>query len=115
MDIWSVIFAEKAWYRNLDFNKVEEQYSSSKNLKENQSNGEKDQPFPPQSRMTGYSEAQLQSISKKFQIYGEILRAEACKIGHINETYIATYGQGGIPVRYVHQKINKNVFKKPTR
>lgn len=90
-----------------------EQYSSFKNLKENQSNGEKGQPFPQQSRMTGYSEAQLQSISKQFQIYGEILRAEACKIGHINETYIATYGQGGIPVRYVHQKINKNVFKKP--
>lgn len=64
-------------------------------------------------RMTGYSEEQLQEISKHFQIYGEILRAEACKIGHINETYIATYGQGGIPVRYVHQKINQNVFKKP--
>jgi hypothetical protein len=63
--------------------------------------------------MTGYSESQLQGISRQFQIYGEILRAEACKIGHINETYIATYGQGGIPVRYVHQKINKNVFKKP--
>lgn len=69
--------------------------------------------YPEQSRMTGYSETQLQHISKQFQIYGEILRAEACKIGHINETYIATYGQGGIPVRYVHQKINKNVFLKP--
>ena len=67
----------------------------------------------PDHRMTGYSESQLQGVSKQFQIYGEILRAEACKIGHINETYIATYGQGGIPIRYVHQKINKNVFKKP--
>lgn len=76
-------------------------------------NGKKDKSIPQQSSMSRYSETQLQSISKEFQIYGEILRAEACKIGHINETYIATYGQGGIPVRYVHQKINKHVFKKP--
>jgi aminoglycoside phosphotransferase (APT) family kinase protein len=55
----------------------------------------------------------LQEISKQFQIYGEILHAETCKIGHINETYSATYDQGGMRVRYIHQKINKNVFKNP--
>ena len=60
-----------------------------------------------------YDEKQLSKISKAFQIYGEILHAEPCKIGHINETYTATYGQGGIHVRYIHQKINKNVFKRP--
>jgi aminoglycoside phosphotransferase (APT) family kinase protein len=58
-----------------------------------------------------YREAQLQEISKKFQIYGEILHAETCKIGHINETYSATYDQGGTRVRYIHQKINASVFK----
>jgi aminoglycoside phosphotransferase (APT) family kinase protein len=56
-------------------------------------------------------EAQLQEISKQFQIYGEILHAETCKIGHINETYSATYDQGGLRVRYIHQKINQTVFK----
>jgi Ser/Thr protein kinase RdoA (MazF antagonist) len=61
-----------------------------------------------------YQEAQLRRISKQFQIYGEILHAELCKIGHINETYTATYDQGGMRVRYVHQKLNQNVFKKPT-
>src|SRR5205807_3388056 len=60
-----------------------------------------------------YQEKQLQEISKKFQIYGEILHAETLKIGHINETYSATYSQGGTRVRYIHQKINKHVFKNP--
>jgi len=58
-----------------------------------------------------YQEKQLQNISKQFQIYGEILHAETCKIGHINETYSATYDQGGMRVRYIHQKINRTVFK----
>jgi hypothetical protein len=62
-----------------------------------------------------YQEAQLQEISKQFQIYGEILHAETCKIGHINETYSATYDQGGLRVRYIHQKINKTVFKDPSK
>jgi len=60
-----------------------------------------------------YQEKQLQAISKKFQIYGEILHAETLKIGHINETYTATYDQGGTMVRYIHQKINKTVFRDP--
>ncbi len=63
--------------------------------------------------MSNYREEQLQDISKRFQIYGEILHAEPCKIGHINETYTATYAQGGINVRYIHQKINRHVFKSP--
>src|SRR5258708_33378110 len=62
-----------------------------------------------------YQEKQLQEISKKFQIYGEILHAETLKIGHINETYTATYDQGGTRVRYIHQKINRNVFKNPVK
>src|SRR5215471_19105913 len=60
-----------------------------------------------------YQEKQLQEISKQFQIYGEILHAETLKIGHINETYTATYDQGGTRVRYIHQKINQHVFKHP--
>ena len=60
-----------------------------------------------------YQENQLQDISRQFQIYGEILHAETCKIGHINETYSATYDQGGTRVRYIHQKINTTIFKNP--
>lgn len=68
---------------------------------------------PQHNPRMAYQEKQLQEISKQFQIYGEILHAETFKIGHINETYSATYDQGGMRVRYIHQKINKNVFKNP--
>jgi Ser/Thr protein kinase RdoA (MazF antagonist) len=60
-----------------------------------------------------YQESKLLDVSRQFHIYGDLLHAEPCKIGHINETYIATYNQGGVQVRYVHQKINTNVFKNP--
>ncbi len=60
-----------------------------------------------------FQEQHLQHISQQFQIYGQILHAETCKIGHINETYTASYDQGGILVRYIHQKINQAVFKDP--
>ena len=60
-----------------------------------------------------YCEQHLQEISQQFQIYGQILHAEACKIGHINETYTATYDQGGVLVRYIHQRINQSVFRNP--
>ena len=63
--------------------------------------------------MAVFQEEKLQDISRRFQIYGEILHAEPCKIGHINETYTATYNQGGVLVRYIHQKINTSVFKDP--
>jgi len=60
-----------------------------------------------------YREQHLQAISQQFQIYGQILHAEPCKIGHINETYTATYDQGGVLVRYIHQRINRSVFCDP--
>ncbi|MGC8828531.1 MAG: phosphotransferase enzyme family protein [Verrucomicrobiia bacterium] len=63
--------------------------------------------------MVTYQEERIRELSKKFQIYGEFLHAEPCKIGHINETYTVTYNQGGTQVRYIHQKINVNVFKDP--
>ena len=63
--------------------------------------------------MNNYPESKLLDISRQFQIYGDLLHAEPCKIGHINETYIATYNQGGVQVRYVHQRINTHVFKDP--
>ena len=63
--------------------------------------------------MDTYQESTILDISRQFQIYGDLLHAEPCKIGHINETYIAAYNQGGIHVRYVHQKLNTNVFRDP--
>jgi len=63
--------------------------------------------------MHGGNPPHLLDISREFQIHGEILHAEPCKVGHINETYTATYDQGGTQVRYIHQRINHEVFKDP--
>ena len=63
--------------------------------------------------MHGCNPPHLFDISRAFQIHGEIQHAEPCKVGHINETYTATYDQGGTPVRYIHQRINHKVFKDP--
>jgi hypothetical protein len=63
--------------------------------------------------MRGYDPSRLLNISRQFHIHGELLHAEPCKVGHINETYTATYNQGGTTVRYIHQRINHEVFKDP--
>jgi hypothetical protein len=63
--------------------------------------------------MSVYDPSRLLAISRQFHLYGQLLHAEPCKVGHINETYTATYDQGGTPVRYIHQRINHEVFKDP--
>ena len=63
--------------------------------------------------MRGYDPSRLLHISRQFHIHGELLHAEPCKVGHINETYTASYNQGGTIVRYIHQRINHEVFKDP--
>ena len=63
--------------------------------------------------MRGYDPTRLLHVSRQFHIYGELLHAEPCKVGHINETYTATYNQGGVTARYIHQRINHEVFKDP--
>lgn len=62
-----------------------------------------------------YDPSKLLDVSRHFHIYGELLHAEPCKVGHINETYTATYDQGGVQVRYIHQRINHEVFRKPVQ
>ena len=71
----------------------------------------RDFPFSPAKQRTDLSH--LLDVSRQFQIHGEILHAEQCKVGHINETYTATCEQGGTQVRYIHQRINHGVFKNP--
>jgi hypothetical protein len=55
----------------------------------------------------------ISSISRQFQIPGQFLTAQPYGSGHINDTYCAAYDQDGSPVRYIHQRINHNVFKNP--
>ena len=63
--------------------------------------------------MSSYDPSRLLQVSRQFHIHGELLHAEPCKVGHINETYTATYDQGGVQVRYIHQRINHEVFRDP--
>ena len=53
----------------------------------------------------------IQSLSRNFQIFADFQSAEAYGAGHINDTYAATYRQGGATIRYIHQRINRNIFK----
>ena len=58
-------------------------------------------------------ETDLRRISHQFEIYGEFICAEPFGNGHINDSYVATYDQGGARIRYLHQRINHHVFKEP--
>ena len=55
----------------------------------------------------------LRVVAAQFRLYGEFLGAEPYGTGHINDTYCATFDQGGAPVRYILQRINHSVFKDP--
>jgi hypothetical protein len=55
----------------------------------------------------------LRAVTQQFQICGEFLNAEPYGSGHINHTYCAKFDQGGVPIRYILQRINHNIFKNP--
>ena len=51
------------------------------------------------------------NIIKNFEIKGELVSCERYGEGHINETYLAIMQDEGKQVKYILQKINKNLFK----
>lgn len=55
----------------------------------------------------------LCAVGAQFQLPGRFLEAAAYGTGHINDTYAAVYEESGQRVRYIHQRINHNVFKQP--
>lgn len=55
----------------------------------------------------------IQAVAENFQIPADFCSAEPYGHGHINDTYAAAYRQGGRPLRYIHQRINRNIFKNP--
>ena len=55
----------------------------------------------------------LELLSQRFKIAGEFVSARPFGNGHINDTYLAEYRRDGKIFRYVHQRINANVFKEP--
>jgi hypothetical protein len=53
----------------------------------------------------------ISSIASNFAIFGDYISAVRHGGGHINDTYAATYDQGGSRVRYIIQRVNHDVFK----
>ncbi len=50
----------------------------------------------------------------QFEIGGELLETIPYGSGHINDTYRATFNEGGALRHYILQRINHNIFKQPT-
>lgn len=59
--------------------------------------------------------ALLTPVLPHFQLEGELVSASQIERGHINKTYETTIIEEGVPVRYIHQWINKHVFPDPPR
>jgi len=50
-------------------------------------------------------------ILRHFDIPGSLISIEELKRGHINRTYVATWGNDKLRKRYVHQVVNHRVFQ----
>ena len=54
-------------------------------------------------------------IISHFQQQGEFLEAAAYGTGHINDTFASSFRTDGGVVRYIHQRINRHVFREPVQ
>jgi hypothetical protein len=57
--------------------------------------------------------ARLEEIISDFLIYGDLENILPLGKGHINDSFISQWNQGGTKVRYTHQRINEKVFPHP--
>ena len=57
--------------------------------------------------------ADILPVAQQFQFAGTFSAAVPMTHGHINDTIVVTYQATGAPRRYVLQRINHHVFKKP--
>jgi Ser/Thr protein kinase RdoA (MazF antagonist) len=55
----------------------------------------------------------LRQISALFDMRADFVRGAAYGSGHINDTYCGIFDQAGMPLRYILQRINTEVFKTP--
>ena len=55
----------------------------------------------------------LRAISRLFALHGDFVDGAPYGSGHINDTYCVNYSQAGTAVRYILQRVNHSVFKKP--
>lgn len=56
---------------------------------------------------------QVEAVLEHYDLRGTLLVAEPYGSGHINDTVALIVDQAGSPIRYILQRINKNIFKDP--
>ncbi|MBO4648852.1 MAG: aminoglycoside phosphotransferase family protein [Lentisphaeria bacterium] len=61
------------------------------------------------------TQQKLRNLMNKFTIYGDFIVAVPFGNGHVNDTYLVTFDQGGVRLNYVLQRINGDVFKEPEK
>lgn len=57
----------------------------------------------------------IQAVGAHFNVFGDFITAAPYGSGHINDTYLAVYNQGGREIRFIFQRINHNIFKQPVQ
>lgn len=57
----------------------------------------------------------LKKVCSNFQILGDFLDAAPYGSGHINDTFLVRFNQGGCEIKYIIQRINHKIFKDPVR
>jgi hypothetical protein len=57
--------------------------------------------------------ARVRDVVARFVIPADFVSAAPYGSGHINDTYAVTMSQGGTPMRYLLQRINKRIFARP--
>lgn len=65
--------------------------------------------------MASASKQQLRDIVSHFQVEGQLLEVAPHGTGHINDTYASRFQTAQGVARYVHQRINPNVFREPEK
>ncbi|MGI8601574.1 MAG: phosphotransferase enzyme family protein [Verrucomicrobiales bacterium] len=65
------------------------------------------------SKSSAFQAQDVRAVARHFAMPGEFLSAQPCGNGHINDTFEVRFSQGGLPVRYIVQRINHHVFKRP--
>jgi len=53
----------------------------------------------------------LRDVAAQFPLHGTFLDAQPYGSGHINDTFVVSFDQAGVQVRYIFQRINHSIFK----
>ncbi len=54
---------------------------------------------------------QLENLLTEFAIPGNLQSLEPLHVGHIHDSYVSTWRDGATETRYLHQRVNENVFR----